>query len=110
MALYGGCKTYKHNTKKVKRDRPSEALPLISVSALLKLAEWYETYFTIQKGAERCENLEKVGFPPATQQAAVTPRADLGKATRLNSTPNPAALEPDRATTPPANTEGSEGG
>ena len=105
---FGDCRTYKHNTNEVERDRPSEGFPIISVSALLKLAEWYETYLsnqTVQKGEQGCEAPEKVESPPATAKGTANPRPDLGKNSQRNSTPNCQAIESDCAATSPANVD-----
>jgi len=76
---------------------------------MLKLAEWYQTHLTKEKGAEECENPEKGRYPPAPKQTGDLTRTALGESTSRSSTTNDKAIESDCETAPPVNCDGKGG-
>jgi hypothetical protein len=92
-------RTNNYNTGEVNRDRPSPPYPVISVSALLKLAKWYQDHSTTYEGGERCTNPQKERHPPANNQATghINGATPLGDITGSDSSTDIAAVEPDGA-------------
>ena len=60
--------TNKHNAGKLRCTRPSSEYPLVSVSALLRLAEWQLAQQALAQGGEPCQHRKRGGrgsFEPA---------------------------------------------
>lgn len=72
---FDGCRRNKRNTSKSNRYRPTDGFPLLSVSALLKLADWLQVYRISPHGGKPCDPTKTESFCPAASGAEVG-RAD----------------------------------
>ena len=69
----------KGSTPKVKQHGPSGAYPIVSLAALVKLADWYQAHQRPPQGVQPCANPShglippRAGNAPAAAAAPITP-------------------------------------
>ena len=76
--------TNKHNAGKLRCTRPSSEYPLVSVSALLRLAEWQLAQQALAQGGEPCQHSKRGGRGSSEPAGAHQdwPDATVGNAAR----------------------------
>ena len=75
----GGSSIAKQKAPNYWASQESGGLPIIAISALLRLAEWWENRVTLAQGGESCPGKEASLSPPAPcNRRSLSPRRTLG--------------------------------
>ena len=88
------CRRGKCNAPEANRHRPISPFPLVSVSAFLKLADWYQAYTFAIQGGEPCAGAKKDPFCGETgSESAAGAEPTLGSSSRGGSPAKPAGAQ-----------------
>src|SRR5690348_9045446 len=95
------CKRSKRDARKVNRYRSGGEFPVVSVSAFLKLADWYRAYRSVTQGGEPCPTDERPFSGPSRTGTASAdkPAAALGSNSSRGSSASVANAQPHRSST-----------
>src|SRR5262249_29143599 len=102
------CRRHKYNTHDRAGDRRSSDPPLISVSALLQLAEWVRRFHSKLQGDVPCEGMttERPPFAEPTHPA----ERSVDDVARGDTSPDSSDTQSDHRSPMSANASGSTGG
>src|SRR5262245_46359522 len=98
----------KRSAPKIKRDGPSSVRPVVSVSALLKLADWMVQRIAYQ-GGDRCKAQSSCSRPPQSPLPADHSQTALGSPSDGQTEAGAHNSQSDRSSTS-GDTSGQEGG
>ena len=92
------CRRRKYSTPKVKQHGPSGAYPIVSLAALVKLADWYQAHQRPPQGVQPCANPSHGLIPPRAGNAPATDNAApaLGHAARRAPAAGPSGAQSGR--------------
>src|SRR5438128_12393848 len=97
------CRRNKRNARKVNGYRPAADFPVVSVSAFLKLADWYRAYLIAMQGGDPCPTAKKEPFSGTTGcESADKPAAAVGSSSRAGSPASAADAQSHRGPADPA--------
>src|SRR5437868_1166572 len=108
--LYGGCRRGNRSATERNRSRPSVAYPIVSVSAFLKLADWYRAFVSSGQGEQSCKDRKRgAAVGPIESSSSIVSEPALEGSPGRGSSANADDAEPDRGQAA-STTSGREGG